>query len=64
MSRCETSFEDCVKELKASTGITDENVIGCYLCNFNDKYICSRFSESGCRRLEACMRLDKVKVGA
>lgn len=47
-----------IERLKKLTGIINEDVIGCYLCNYHDRKICSRFYNSGCRNLEACKRLE------
>ena len=56
------SFEDYVAELKAAAGVVNEDVIGCYLCNYGDRYVCGRFSNSSCKHLEMCVRMSKVQL--
>lgn len=53
-------FKKTVAALKLATGITDEDVIGCFLCNYWDRNVCSRFSNSYCKNLEKCTRLGKA----
>ena len=60
MTNNESTFEERVQYLKQNTGIINETAIGCYLSNYNDRYICGRFHNSGCKQLMACQLLDKA----
>lgn len=54
------SFEEAEELLMKQIGIRDEVTVGCFLCNWGDRYICGSFNNSGCKRLEACQRMAKV----
>ena len=45
-------------KLKRETGITNDALIGCYMCNYNDQKMCDRFSGKGCKDQELCKCLD------
>lgn len=50
-----------IEELKRRTGVINEDVIGCYFSNYQDKYICGRFHNSGCRNLYCCNKLYEAE---
>ena len=56
MSKELKEFEEKVEQLKKRTAF-DEDTIGCFLCNFHDRYVCGRFRNSGCTSLVKCQRL-------
>ena len=55
------SFEEQLQFLQDKTHI-NENVIGCYLSNYGDKYICSGCHSCGCKHLTKCKLLHSIKV--
>ena len=55
------SFEEQFQYLQDKTHI-DENVIGCYLSNYGDKYICSGCHSCGCKHLTKCKLLHSITV--
>jgi hypothetical protein len=46
--------------LKAETGIIDEDLLGCFLNNFINRDVCSRFNNNGCKNLVHCELFFKV----
>ena len=55
------SFEEQLQYLQDKTHI-NENVIGCYLSNYGDKYICSGCHSCGCKHLTKCKLLHSIPV--
>ena len=55
------SFEEQLQYLKDKTHI-NENIIGCYLSNYGDKYICSGCHSCGCKHLTKCKLLHSIQV--
>ena len=53
------SFEEQLQYLQDKTHI-NENVIGCYLSNYKNKYICSGFHSCGCKYLAQCQLLQRL----
>ena len=53
------SFEEQLQYLQDKTHI-NENVIGCYLSNYGDKYICSGQHSCGCKHLVQCRLLHSI----
>ena len=55
------SFEEQLQYLQDKTHI-NENIIGCYLSNYLDKYICSGCHSCGCKHLTKCKLLHSITV--
>ena len=55
-----SNFDEEVKQLKKSTGIINEDTIGCFLSNYGDPNICCGFRNSGCKRFMDCKLLSRV----
>lgn len=56
----EKEFEEKVEKIKKKTAF-DEFVIGCCLCNFDNKLVCQRFRSSGCSELIKCIRIKNIE---
>ena len=55
------SFEEQLQYLQEKTHV-NENIIGCYLLNYGDKYICSGCHSCGCKHLAKCKLLHSIPV--
>ena len=55
------SFEEQLQYLQDKTHI-NENVIGCYLSNYKNKYICSGCNSCECKHLTKCKLLHSIQV--
>jgi hypothetical protein len=53
------AFQQRVAELQQRT-IFDEEVIGCFLCNYGDPRICGAFKGPGCKDAARCQSLAKT----
>lgn len=54
------SDESKITIMKNKTGF-DEDTIGCYLSNYNDRNVCGRFCNTGCSSLVKCQTLKKIE---
>lgn len=43
--------------------VYDEVVIGCFLSNYGDKYVCSGFRSCGCKNFKKCEAMSKIERG-
>ena len=50
-------FNTKVNELVSLYTITEDHA-GCYLCNYEDDYICHKFN-GGCKNAELCKRISE-----
>lgn len=55
-------FEKLVRMLKRQTAL-DENIIGCCLCNFGDRYICCGMHNQSCKHYVACVTIQEILRG-
>lgn len=55
------SFEEQLQYLQGKTHI-NENVIGCYLSNYRNKYVCSGRHSCGCKHLAQCKLLHSIPI--
>ena len=58
---CKLNFdeEDVINELKDRTGF-DEISIGCYMSNYDKKYICTATDNGYCKDLSKCRVLESI----
>lgn len=49
-----------VENLKKRTP-WEEEVIGCFLCNYGDHRICGSFQSSGCKHTPKCRGLNRIR---
>lgn len=54
----ENDFDADFRSIKAMFPDIDDNLIGCYLCNFEDRYICNEYN-GGCKSLSRCQEIHK-----
>ena len=55
---CLEQFEKKVEELKEQT-CYDEDIIGCFLSNYYDRHVCSRF-HFNCKNAVKCNNLENI----
>ena len=51
-------FDSDLKKIIALYSVTEEHA-GCYLCNFDDEYICHKYN-GGCEKLEQCRQIKEI----
>ena len=55
-------LDEEIKRLEKRTAY-DEDVIGCFLCNYGSSRTCGDFRTSGCKDAAKCHRLQIVTEG-
>lgn len=53
-----TKFEQDIKDLKMQYPSIPEGMLGCYLCNFENQYIC-REHNGGCTGISVCKKINE-----
>ena len=59
MDLANEKFLEEVKYIQ-NRSVHDEEVIGCFLCNYGDHRLCGAFQSSGCKNGSRCKGLNKV----
>ena len=57
-----SDFEVIIDFFKQKT-VYDEVVIGCFLSNYGDNYVCSGFRSCGCKNFKKCEAMSKIERG-
>ena len=54
------TFGQAKKLLMVQSGIKDDIIVGCFLSNWGDKFVCGGFNKEGCRWVGSCIKLSEV----
>ena len=54
------TFGQAKRFLIEQSGVTDDIIVGCFLSNWGDKFVCGGFNKEGCRYVGNCIKISEI----